>query len=88
MAATQVIETEKPGTTGRIHVRMAIMMAQDRAMTRDADQWTDRANRGVTAPGAMTLQSSRGYEAVPQAFVRLTGSHLAKPRVSRATITE
>lgn len=64
------------------------MMAQDRATTRDADQWTDRADRGATAPGAMALQSSRGYEAAPQAFVRLTGSHLAKPRVSRATITE
>jgi hypothetical protein len=36
----------------------------------------------------MVLQSSRGCEAVPQAFVRLTGSHLAKPRVSRKRITE
>jgi hypothetical protein len=29
--------------------------------------------------GAMALQSSRGFEAAPQTFVRLTGSHLAKP---------
>jgi hypothetical protein len=36
----------------------------------------------------MAQQSGRGYEAAPQAFVRLTGSHLAKPRVSRAVITE
>jgi hypothetical protein len=63
---------------------MAIMTAENRATARDADQWKDRA----TTPSAMTLQSSRGYEAAPQAFVRLTGSHLAKPRVSRATITE
>lgn len=28
----------------------------------------------------MALQSSLGYEAVPQMFVRLTGSHLIKPR--------
>lgn len=36
----------------------------------------------------MSLQSGRGYEAAPQAFVRLTGSHLAKPRVNRAIVTE
>ncbi|BAR61496.1 hypothetical protein NK6_8347 [Bradyrhizobium diazoefficiens] len=36
----------------------------------------------------MALQSSRGFEAAPQMFVRLTGSHLAKPRVSRAVVTE
>jgi hypothetical protein len=36
----------------------------------------------------MALQSSRGFEATPQSFVRLTGSHLAKPRASRADITE
>ena len=35
----------------------------------------------------MALQSGRGYEAAPQAFVRLTGSHLAKPRASRDHIT-
>ncbi|WP_246791287.1 hypothetical protein [Bradyrhizobium commune] len=40
------------------------------------------------SPGPMALQSSRGYEAAPQAFVRLTGSHLAKPRVSRAAVTD
>jgi hypothetical protein len=36
----------------------------------------------------MALQSSRGFEATPQSFVRLTGSHLAKPRAIRADITE
>jgi hypothetical protein len=69
------------------------MMAQDRATARDAAQSTDRADQQsirsrTGSPGAMTLQSSRGYEAVPQAFVRLTGSHLAKPRVSRKSVTE
>lgn len=57
------------------------MMAQDRAAARDANQCTDRTGQRATSPGAMTLQSSRGFEAAPQAFVRLTGSHLAKPRV-------
>lgn len=69
------------------------MVAQDRATARDADQRTDRGDqraiRGrTTSPGAMALQSSRGFEAAPQAFVRLTGSHLAKPRVSRELVTE
>jgi hypothetical protein len=41
-----------------------------------------------TSSGEMVLQSSRGFEAVPQMFVRLTGSHLAKPRASRAGVTE
>jgi len=36
----------------------------------------------------MALQSRRGYEAAPQMFVRLTGSHLAKPRAGRAIVTE
>ncbi|QFI71052.1 hypothetical protein F8237_00895 [Bradyrhizobium betae] len=67
---------------------MAIMMAQDRAAARDADQWTDRADQGATSPGAMALQSSRGFEAAPQAFVRLTGSHLARSRASRIFATE
>jgi hypothetical protein len=72
---------------------MAIMMAGHRATARDAAQWTDRAddqsarNRAATS-GAMALQSSRGYEAAPQAFVRLTGSHLARPRLGRERITE
>jgi len=61
---------------------MAIMVAQDRAMPREADQRTDgggqRPNR-VASAGAMSLQSGRGFEAAPQAFVRLTGSHLVKP---------
>ncbi|WP_342730463.1 hypothetical protein [Bradyrhizobium sp. B117] len=59
------------------------MMAQDRAAARDAEagrveQQSVRSR--VASAGAMSLQSSRGYEASPQAFVRLTGSHLAKPR--------
>jgi hypothetical protein len=37
---------------------------------------------------AKWLQSSRGFEATPQSFVRLTGSHLAKPRAIRADIIE
>lgn len=69
------------------------MMAQDRATRREADQRTDREDQRpvrspATSPGEMVLQSSRGFEAAPQMFVRLTGSHLAKPRVSRAAVTE
>ncbi|WP_426609224.1 hypothetical protein [Bradyrhizobium sp. McL0616] len=69
------------------------MMAQDRATARDAAESSDRADHESVgsragSPGAMALQSGRGYEAAPQAFVRLTGSHLAKPRVSRPAITE
>jgi hypothetical protein len=66
------------------------MMAQDRAAARDADQRTDRADEQSirNRAGTMALQSGRVYEAAPQAFVRLTGSHLAKPRVNRALITE
>jgi hypothetical protein len=67
---------------------MAIMMAQDRATARDAAEPNDRADQPTASPGAMALQSGRGYEAAPQAFVRLSGSHLAKPRVSRDPITE
>ncbi|OAF10865.1 hypothetical protein AYJ54_08925 [Bradyrhizobium centrolobii] len=64
------------------------MMATDRATTRDADQWTDRANERfnrsrAASSGAMAQQSNRGYEAAPQMFVRLTGSHLVKPRTPR-----
>ena len=69
------------------------MMAQDRAMTREAAQQEDRPDqlsaRGRTSSaGAMALQSGRGHEAAPQAFVRLSGSHLAKPRIGRDHITE
>jgi hypothetical protein len=66
------------------------MMAGDRATARDADQLTDRGDQQSirNRVGAMALQSGRGYEAAPQAFVRLTGSHLAKPRVSRTVVTE
>jgi hypothetical protein len=67
---------------------MAIMVAQDRATARDAAERNDRADQRTASPGAMALQSGRGYEAAPQAFVRLSGSHLAKPRVSRDRITE
>ncbi|MDN5001830.1 hypothetical protein ACFQZO_13130 [Bradyrhizobium sp. GCM10027634] len=68
------------------------MMAQDRATMRDAAQPTDRADRPIGhrtgAPGAMAQQSGRGHEAAPQAFVRLSGSHLARPRSGRDSITE
>jgi hypothetical protein len=67
---------------------MAIMVAQNRATARDAAEPSDRADQRTALPGAMALQSGRGYEAVPQAFVRLSGSHLAKPRASREPITE
>lgn len=68
------------------------MTAQDRATVRDAAEQTDRADREpmrsrASSPGAMVLQSDRGYEAKPQAFVRLSGSHLAKPRASRDSVT-
>ncbi|MCG2630253.1 hypothetical protein L6654_26850 [Bradyrhizobium sp. WYCCWR 13023] len=65
------------------------MIAQDRATVRDAAQPTDRADRQTgDRPGAMALQSGRGYEAAPQAFVRLSGSHLVKPRLKRDHNTE
>ena len=69
------------------------MMAGKRATTREADQWTDRGDQRAvrslaTSPGEMALQSSRGFEAAPQMFVRLTGSYLARPRGSRAVVTE
>jgi hypothetical protein len=70
---------------------MAIMMAQDRATPRDADLRTDRGDQPIrssaASSGEMALQSSRGFEATPQMFVRLTGSHLARPRAGRA-VTE
>ncbi|MGY8705390.1 hypothetical protein RAD16_06550 [Bradyrhizobium sp. 18BD] len=67
------------------------MTAQDRATARDADtgradQHTNRIR--VASVGAMSLQSGRGYEAAPQACVRLTGSHLVKPQTSRTLVTE
>lgn len=69
-----------------------MMMATDRATTREAD----RTGRGDQRPdcnraksaGEMTLQSNRGFEAAPQTFVRLTGSHLAKPRSGRTIVSE
>lgn len=63
------------------------MMAQDRA-ARDAEtgRAEQQSNRGVASAGAMSLQSGRGYDAAPQAFVRLTGSHLVRPQASRATV--
>jgi len=69
------------------------MMAQDRATPREADQRTDRGDQppvrsDPTSGSEMALQSSRGYEAAPQMFVRLTGSHLAKPRAGRTVVTE
>jgi len=63
------------------------MTVQDRATAREAEQRSDlenqRSNR-VASAGAMSLQSGRGFEAAPQAFVRLTGSHLVKPPADRA----
>lgn len=64
------------------------MTAQNRATTRDADQRTDRweqrpVRSSANSPGEMTLQSSRGFEATPQSFVRLTGS-LSQNRVPAA----
>jgi hypothetical protein len=60
---------------------MATMMAGNRATPRDADPPRDRGDEPPVRgnAGEMALQSSRGFEAVPQMFVRLTGSHLAKP---------
>lgn len=37
------------------------MMAQDRATARDAAERTDRADQRNASPGAMALQSGRGY---------------------------
>lgn len=66
------------------------MTAQDRATRREPDPSTERPGTGARlAPaGAMALQSSRCQEAAPQMFVRLTGSHLAKPAASRNIVTE
>lgn len=62
------------------------MMAHDRATARETDLGTNRAEppirKSVAPVGAMSHQSGRGNVAAPQAFVRLTGSHLAKPRVT------
>ena len=57
------------------------MIVQDRATLREANQRADGSDQGsgrLASAGAMSLQSGRGYEAAPQAFVRLTGSHLVK----------
>ncbi|WP_167772170.1 hypothetical protein [Bradyrhizobium frederickii] len=57
------------------------MMGQDRATPREAEQRSDGGDQRpsrVASAGAMSLQSGRGFEAAPQAFARLTGSHLAK----------
>ncbi len=65
------------------------MTAQDRAKARDADTGrADQHSNRFASVGGMSLQSGRGYEAAPQAFVRLTGSHLVKPQASRTLITE
>lgn len=64
------------------------MTAQDRATMRDADQLERRGAPCAPSSGAMALQSGPSYEAHPQAFVRLTGSLLAKPRAGRVTATE
>ncbi|WP_441235747.1 hypothetical protein [Bradyrhizobium sp. 930_D9_N1_4] len=64
------------------------MTAHDRATARDANTDQQTIRDRVASVGAMSQQSGRGYEAAPQAFVRLTGSHLAKPRASRTLVTE
>ncbi|MBH5396752.1 hypothetical protein HZZ13_02945 [Bradyrhizobium sp. CNPSo 4010] len=58
------------------------MMSANRATPRDENPPTDRADQPIIrgSAGAMALQSSRGLEAAPQTFVRLTGSRLAAPR--------
>lgn len=58
------------------------MTAGNRATPRDETPRTDRAERSPTrrSIGEMAQQSRRGFEAAPQMFVRLTGSHLARPR--------
>ena len=58
------------------------MMAGNRAMPCDENPPTDRGDQPIIrgSAGAMALQSSRGLEAAPQTFVRLTGSRLATPR--------
>jgi hypothetical protein len=60
---------------------MATMTAGNRATPRDTDPPRDRGDEPPVrgSAGEMALQSSRGFEAAPQMFVRLTGSHLAKP---------
>jgi len=69
------------------------MMAVHSATMRTADR-SDPADerpvhRGANHTGAMAMQSDRGYEAAPQTFVRLTGSHLARPRAAaRVTAAE
>ncbi|WP_298243958.1 hypothetical protein [uncultured Bradyrhizobium sp.] len=67
------------------------MTTQDRATPRETDQRTDRRVQRpshVASAGAMSLQSGRGFEAAPQAFVRLTGSHLVRPQARRAVVIE
>lgn len=64
------------------------MTAQDRAATREPASSTERLSRrarGATA-GAMALQSCRDQEAVPQRFVRLTGSYRAKPATGHTVV--
>nr|GAJ34928.1 hypothetical protein BDOA9_0141270 [Bradyrhizobium sp. DOA9] len=58
------------------------MMAANRATPRDENLPTDRGDQPPIrgSAGAMALQSSRGFEAAPQTFVRLTGSRLATQR--------
>jgi hypothetical protein len=60
---------------------MATMMAGNRATPRDENPRMDCGDQPPIrgSAGAMALQSRRGFEAAPQTFVRLTGSHLAKP---------
>jgi hypothetical protein len=68
---------------------MAIMMAQKTDAARGTGRATERpAGSRAGSSGAMALQSGRSSEAMPQAFVRLTGAPLAKPRAGSHPITE
>ncbi|MBJ7402950.1 MAG: hypothetical protein JHD07_06460 [Bradyrhizobium sp.] len=58
------------------------MTAGNRATPRDDNPRMDRGERPPMrrSAGEMAQQSRRGVDAAPQMFVRLTGSHLARPR--------
>ncbi|TPQ35231.1 hypothetical protein C2U70_15045 [Bradyrhizobium guangdongense] len=61
------------------------MTAANSAAARDTDQAVDRTKPRSTTSTAMALQTQRAYDATPQMFVRLTGSHHAKPRAATVT---
>lgn len=61
------------------------MTAAKSATARDTDRSMDRTTSRSTTSNAMALQVQRSHDAAPQMFVRLTGSHLAKPRAATVT---